>query len=170
MARILGIDPGTRFTGWGIVEPWGPRARCVACGVIRAGEKGPLEKRLLKIHVGLSAVLAEHQPTAVAVEDIFFAKHANAALKLGHARGVALLVAAVAGLEVFAYPPALVKRTVTGRGRADKEQVGRLVQAILGIDEAPAVDAADALAIGITHVQATRSRSMGIRPPVVSKR
>ncbi len=157
--RILGIDPGTRRTGWGVIEPWGPRAKVVAAGVISAPARRPLEARLKLIHDGLAEVIAAHLPTCMAVEDIFFAKHASAALKLGHARGVALLTAANAGLTVEAYPPALVKRTVTGRGRADKEQVARLVGAILGLKELPAIDASDALAIAITHLQASRARA-----------
>ncbi|MEM9073052.1 MAG: crossover junction endodeoxyribonuclease RuvC [Myxococcota bacterium] len=155
--RILGIDPGTRITGWGVIEPYGPRARVLDAGVIRASTKKPLEYRLRQIGKGLEEVLAAHTPTCVAVEDIFYAKHANAALKLGHARGVALYIAARADLEVHAYPPALVKRTVTGRGRADKDQVARLVGAILNLKELPPIDATDALAIAITHLQASRS-------------
>ncbi len=158
--KILGIDPGTRRTGWGVIEPWGPRAKVVAAGVISAPAKGSLEARLKLIHDGLARVIAEHRPSCVAVEDIFFAKHASAALKLGHARGVALLAAANAGLRVEAYPPALVKRTVAGRGRADKDQVARLVGAILGLRELPPVDASDALAIAITHLQASRARAV----------
>lgn len=158
--KILGIDPGTRLTGWGVIEPWGPRAKVVSAGVISAPAKRPLEARLKLIHDGIAEVIAAHQPTCVAVEDIFFAKHASAALKLGHARGVALLAAANAGLRVEAYPPALVKRTVAGRGRADKDQVARLVGAILGLKELPAVDASDALAIAITHLQASRARAL----------
>ncbi|HJL39518.1 MAG TPA: crossover junction endodeoxyribonuclease RuvC, partial [Polyangiaceae bacterium LLY-WYZ-15_(1-7)] len=161
--RVLGIDPGTRRTGWGVIEPWGPRARVVASGVIAAGDKRPLEKRLRTIHEGLAAVIAEHGPRAVAVEEIFHHKFANAAMKLGHARGVALLAAASADLEVFAYAPSLVKRTVAGRGRADKAQVARLVTAILQLDETPPEDASDALAIALTHVQASRAVGMRAR-------
>jgi len=163
--RILGIDPGTIRTGWAVVEPWGPRARAIGYGVIAAGQKRPLPERLARIHDALVAVIEEHAPGAVAVEDIFFAKYPNAALKLGHARGVALLVAAKAQLEVFAYEPALIKRTVAGRGRADKAQVAALVRAALKLDETPQTDASDALAVGLTHVQAMRSRSAQVRRP-----
>jgi crossover junction endodeoxyribonuclease RuvC len=113
------------------------------------------------IHQGLQQVIAEHQPEAVAVEEIFFAKYANAALKLGHARGVALLAAAESELEVHEYPPAIVKRTVVGRGAADKTQVARLVTALLGLTTPPEEDAADALAVAITHIQASRSKGIG---------
>ncbi len=95
------------------------------------------------------------------MEEIFFAKYPNAALKLGHARGVTLLVAAQSGLEVYEYPPAVVKRTVVGRGAADKTQVARLIAALLGLKTTPEEDAADALAVAITHVQASRSKALG---------
>ncbi len=137
----------------------------IACGVISAPKKRPLEQRLAAIFDGLTEVVCTHAPRSVAVEDIFFAKYANAALKLGHARGVAILVAAQADLEVFAYPPAVVKRTVAGMGNADKEQVARLVGAILGMKTLPGIDARDACAIAITHLQAARSRSALLRAP-----
>lgn len=158
--RVLGIDPGSRRTGWGVVQLEGTRLRHIAAGTIAVPEKLPLPKRLHLIHRGLKQVIAEHQPEAVAVEEIFFAKHANAALKLGHARGVALLVAAESEFEVHEYPPAIVKRTVVGRGSADKTQVGRLVSALLGLKAPPEEDAADALAVAITHIQASRSKGL----------
>jgi crossover junction endodeoxyribonuclease RuvC len=156
--RVLGIDPGSRRTGWGVVQLEGTRLRHIAAGTIAVPEKMPLPTRLRRIHEELQRLISEHQPEVVAVEEIFFAKYANAALKLGHARGVALLVAAESELEVHEYPPAIVKRTVVGRGGADKTQVGRLVTAILGLDAPPEEDAADALAVAITHIQASRSR------------
>ena len=124
-------------------------------------EKLALEKRLQTIHAELGQIIETHAPQAVAVEEIFFAKYANAALKLGHARGVALLVAAQAEIAVHEYPPAIVKRTVVGRGGADKVQIGRLVTALLGLTEPPEEDAADALAVAITHIQASRSKLPG---------
>ncbi len=154
--RVLGIDPGTIKTGWGVVDKKGTRVTAVASGIIRAGKR-PLPARLAIIHAGLTAVVVEHAPDAVALEDIFFAKHANAALKLGHARGVAMLVAAQAELDLHEYPPALVKRTVAGKGSAGKDQMGRLVMAILGLREAPGEDAADALAVALTHLLAQRA-------------
>ena len=158
--RVLGIDPGSRRTGWGVVQLEGTRLRHVAAGTIAVPEKQQLAKRLHLIHQGLQQIIAEHQPESVAVEEIFFAKYPNAALKLGHARGVALLVAAESGLEVHEYPPAVVKRTVVGRGAADKTQVGRLVSAVLGLKTSPEEDAADALAVAITHIQASRSKAI----------
>ena len=159
--RVLGIDPGSRRTGWGVVELRGTRLLHLGAGTISVPEKLALARRLRRIHEELERVIAEHRPESVAVEEIFYAKYANAAIKLGHARGVALLAAEQSGLEVHEYPPAIVKRTVVGRGAADKSQVGRLVMALLGLREAPEEDAADALAIAITHIQASRSKSLG---------
>ena len=156
--RVLGVDPGSVRTGYGIIERDGTRLRLIAAGTLTAGEKAPLEQRLLLIHTGLVALIAEHAPHAVAVEDIFMAKFANAALKLGHARGVALLAAAQAGMPAHAYPPAVVKRSIVGKGAADKTQVARIVGAMLGMPpgELPGIDAADALAIALTHAQVAR--------------
>ncbi len=159
--RVLGIDPGSRRTGWGVVQLEGTRLRQIAAGTISVPEKLALEKRLQTIHAELGQIIETHAPQAVAVEEIFFAKYANAALKLGHARGVALLVAAQAEIAVHEYPPAIVKRTVVGRGGADKVQIGRLVTALLGLTEPPEEDAADALAVAITHIQASRSKLPG---------
>jgi crossover junction endodeoxyribonuclease RuvC len=156
--RVLGIDPGSRRTGWGVVQLEGTRLRQVAAGTITAPERLALADRLRKIHEELRHVIEAHTPEAMAVEEIFFAKYPNAALKLGHARGVALLAAAQFEIAVHEYPPAIVKRTVVGRGAADKVQVGRLVSALLGLQTPPEEDAADALAVAITHIQASRSR------------
>ena len=161
--RVLGIDPGSRRTGWGVVQLEGTRLRHVGAGTIAASGDLPLAKRLEIIHRELERVISEYGPEAIAVEEIFFAKYPNAALKLGHARGVALMVAAQADLEVHEYPPAVVKRTVVGRGAADKAQIGRLVTALLGLEAPPEEDSADALAVAITHIQAARSASIGRR-------
>ena len=158
--RVLGIDPGSRRTGWGVVELEGTRLHHLGGGTIRVPERAPLHQRLRFIHEALERIVAEQRPQAIAVEEIFFAKYANAALKLGHARGIALLVAAQSELEVHEYPPAIVKRTIVGRGGADKQQMGRLVTALLGLAAPPEEDAADALAIAITHIQASRSRGL----------
>jgi crossover junction endodeoxyribonuclease RuvC len=154
--RVLGIDPGSVRTGWGVVERKGQSARGIAAGVIRVPERAALAERLELIHRGIALVLAEHKPDAVAIEDIFFARYAQAALMLGHARGVALLAAAQAGLSVSAYPPAVVKRAIVGSGKAEKTQVAALVGALLGLRELPGIDATDALAIAITHLNASR--------------
>lgn len=167
--RVLGIDPGTHRTGYGIVEPDGPRVRCVATGVITAKEKAPLELRLEVMHRGLAALIVEHEPTAVAVEEVYVGEHASAALALGHARGVALLAAAQASLAITPYPASVVKRTIAGRGSASKDQVAMLVRAILGLRELPGVDATDALAIALTHLRAAPMQA-ALRAPAPPRR
>jgi crossover junction endodeoxyribonuclease RuvC len=157
--RVLGLDPGSIRTGWGVVEaqPGNARGvRGVSAGVIRVPEKAELSERLKLIFAGVKAVIAEHQPCAIAIEDIFFARYPQAALMLGHARGVALLAAAEAGFSVATYPPAVVKRSIVGSGRAEKSQVALLVGAVLGLRDLPSEDASDALAIALTHFNATR--------------
>lgn len=154
--RVLGLDPGSVRTGWGVVEWQGQRPRGVAAGVIRVKETAPIAERLDHIHRGVCAVLEEFKPDAVAIEDIFFARYPQAALVLGHARGVAMLAAAQRSLAVSAYPPAVVKRAIVGSGRADKQQVAQLVGALLQLGELPSVDATDALAVAIAHLNATR--------------
>ncbi|MCA9607502.1 MAG: crossover junction endodeoxyribonuclease RuvC [Myxococcales bacterium] len=156
MTRVLGIDPGTRRTGWGVVERVGGKLHGVGAGVIRLDEKAPLADRLEVVYDRLDALIDEHRPRAVAVEDVFYAKYPNAAIKLGHVRGVVLLLVARRGLMLGEYPPALVKRTVAGRGAADKQQLGRLVGAMLGLEDELGADATDALAIAITHLAANR--------------
>ncbi len=155
--RVLGIDPGTRRTGWGVAEQRRSKLHGVAAGVIRLREKDALADRLEVVFDRLDALIEEHRPDVIAVEDVFYAKHANAAIKLGHVRGVVLLLVAKRQLALAEYPPALVKRTVAGRGAADKKQVGRVVGAMLGLSELPAEDATDALAIAITHLAAARA-------------
>lgn len=154
--RVLGLDPGSVRTGWGVIEGGQQRVRGVAAGVIRVPEKAPIAERLSRIYDGVRGVLDEYKPDAVAVEDIFFARYPQAALMLGHARGVALLAVAQAGLSVNAYPPAVVKRAVVGSGRADKPQVAMLVGALLQLKELPAEDATDALAVALTHLNVLR--------------
>ncbi len=155
--RALGIDPGTRKTGWGVVDKKGTRLIAVASGTISVNAKKPLAQRLYAIHAAINQVIEEYSPGVMALEDMFFAKFPNAAIKLGHARGVAMVAGAAAGLVVHEYPPALVKRTVVGKGNATKPQVARLVGAILGLKELPGEDATDALAVAVTHLQTLRS-------------
>jgi crossover junction endodeoxyribonuclease RuvC len=150
---VLGVDPGTLRTGWGVVRRVGARLQGVEAGVISPARDACLEQRLLAIYEQLSAVIERHAPTCMAVEDVF-SKHARSALTLGHARGVVLLVGARASLAVSAYPPAVVKRSVAGNGQAPKEQLARIVGAILGLRDLPTADASDALAIAITHANA----------------
>jgi crossover junction endodeoxyribonuclease RuvC len=154
--RVLGIDPGTRRTGWGVVERRASVMGAIDAGVITLDARAPLADRLEVVYDALDRLIDAHAPHAIAVEDVFYAKHANAAIKLGHVRGVVLLLVAKRGLPLAEYAPALVKRTVAGRGAADKDQVGRLVGAMLGMKELPGVDATDALAIAITHLTSLR--------------
>ena len=153
--RVIGVDPGTRRLGWGVVEREGTRVRHVAHGTIQM-PVGSLPERLVRIDRELAAVIAEHAPDAGAVESIFFAKNAQSAAKLGHARGVVLLCLSRAGLAVGEYPPATVKRAVVGGGRAEKHQVARIVASLLRLREAPQEDAADALAVAVTHLNTIR--------------
>ena len=153
---ILGVDPGTRHLGWGVVRAEGSRMTCEGCGVANPSPSLPLSGRLVLIDEALGGVLRMYGPEESAVETLFFAKDAQAASKLGHARGGVLLVLAKAGLPIHEYEPARVKRAVTGRGRAEKTQVAMMVKAILGLREVPAADAADALAVAITHAYFAR--------------
>jgi crossover junction endodeoxyribonuclease RuvC len=150
---VLGLDPGTRHFGWGVVERRGTRLLHHAHGIVHTDERAPIAERLVTIERELVAVVGAQRPAAASVEALFYAKDAQAAAKLGHARGVALLVCARAGLEVFEYPPARVKRTVAGSGRADKAQVAQMIRVLLGLPSAPPADAADALALAVTHLQ-----------------
>jgi crossover junction endodeoxyribonuclease RuvC len=154
--RIFGIDPGSERTGYGCVETDGRRHHLVTCGAIAAAATDPFPARLARIHRELAALLATCRPDCVAIENLFHATNARSALKLGHARGVAMLAAVQAGCEVVEYTPAEVKRAVVGYGRAEKQQVQHMIKLLLGLAEAPSPhDAADALAIAICHVHST---------------
>jgi crossover junction endodeoxyribonuclease RuvC len=151
--KIFGIDPGSERTGFGCIESSGSRHRLIICGALAAPARATFPERLTLIHTGLAALLARHRPDCVAVENIFYARNVRSALKLGHARGVALLAAAEAGLPVIEYAPAEIKRAVVGYGRAEKSQIQRMVQLLLGLDALPSPhDAADALAVAICHL------------------
>ncbi len=149
---VLGIDPGSHRTGWGVVWCEGSVLRHLASGIL-SGEGDTLSARLCAIADALDVLLARHQPEAVAVETIFHAKNSQSALLLGHARGVALLSAARAGAQVFEYTAGQIKQATVGRGRADKEQVRTMVRAILGLQGPLGLDASDALAAAICHAQ-----------------
>jgi crossover junction endodeoxyribonuclease RuvC len=150
--RVLGIDPGTRHMGWALLSRVGTKIEHVAHGVIDADEKAPLADRLVVIDAALAEVIETHRPDVGAVEGLFFAKDAQAAAKLGHARGVVLLRLAKGGIEIREYAPTLVKRTVVGKGQADKKQVAMVVKNVLRLPELPRSDAADAIAIALTHL------------------
>jgi crossover junction endodeoxyribonuclease RuvC len=151
--RIFGIDPGSDRTGYGCVETTGSRRRIVSSGTISSPLGASFPDKLLRIHSRLAAVLAECRPDCVAIENLFHAANVRSALKLGHARGVAMLAAVEAGLPVVEYTPAEIKRAVVGYGRAEKHQVQQMVKVLLGLRSVPAPhDAADALAVAICHI------------------
>lgn len=151
--RVLGLDPGTAATGYGVVEFAGPGAtRLVECGVVRTAAASPLEQRLAQIFDAIADLIVQHRPDVVAVESVFVARNPRSALVLGHARGAALLAAAKAGLPVAEYAPAVVKRTVVGAGAATKIQVQRMAARLLRLSAPPAPDdAADGVAVALTH-------------------
>jgi crossover junction endodeoxyribonuclease RuvC len=149
--RILGIDPGLRRTGWGVVAVEGNRLSFVGCGSVDANERLALAARLLAIYDGLTRVIAEFRPDEAAVEATFVNKDASATLKLGQARGIAMLVPAQAGLPVAEYAPNLVKKTIVGAGHSEKQQIRMMVGMLLPKADPQSEDAADALAIAVTH-------------------
>jgi crossover junction endodeoxyribonuclease RuvC len=149
--RILGIDPGSSVTGFGVVERRGSRVAHVAHGTVRAARGAALADRLAKIQIGLAAAIAEHRPQVVVVERIFAGRSARSALVLGHARGVALVTAALAGLSILEYTAPEIKLAVAGTGAAGKRQVQAMVARLLGLTVPPAYDAADALAAALCH-------------------
>jgi crossover junction endodeoxyribonuclease RuvC len=160
--RILGLDPGLSAMGWGVIAVSGTRLAHVAHGVIATKPAAGLGMRLMELHRVLEGVIAEHGPTAIAVEQAFVAKDASAALKLGHARAVALLAAAQAGLQIAEYAPNQIKKCVVGAGHAGKEQVQFMVKRLLPACGVTQADAADALAAAIAHahLSTTRARVM----------
>jgi crossover junction endodeoxyribonuclease RuvC len=154
---VLGIDPGSTVTGYGIVEFARGRLRYHGGGAIRTSSAMPMGERLVKIHAGLVAALAEHKPDGVAIEAIFRYKSSESALRLGQARGVALLAAAQAGYAVAEYNPMSVKKAVGAHGAADKDALARMVHLLLGVSPEGPADVTDALAIAITHCHASAS-------------
>ena len=154
--KVFGIDPGSERTGYGCVETDGSRHRLVACGAIVVSPRSGFPAQLLGIHQRLSSLLAECRPDCVAIESLFYAVNVHSALKLGHARGVAVLAAVQGGYPVAEYAPAEIKRAVVGYGRAEKHQVQEMVKLLLGLPEVPEPDdAADALAVAICHIHGT---------------
>ena len=164
--KIFGIDPGSERTGYGCVETDGSRHRMVVCGAIRTPPHATFPEKLLVIHTRLAALLIECRPDAVAIENLFHSANVRSALKLGHARGVAMLAAVEAGMGVFEYTPAEIKRAVVGYGRAEKPQVQQMVKLLLGLTAVPSPhDAADALAVAICHVNShPRARLVDAMP------
>ncbi|SET70624.1 Holliday junction endonuclease RuvC [Marinobacter segnicrescens] len=156
MAIILGVDPGSRITGYGIIRVTGRHTDYLDSGCIRMGER-PMAERLQVIFQGLATLIAEFRPDEFAIEQVFMARNPDSALKLGQARGVAIVSAANSGLPVHEYSARQVKQAVVGKGGADKSQVQHMVQAILGLERKPQADAADALAIALCHAHMSQS-------------
>ncbi|MGQ0658867.1 MAG: crossover junction endodeoxyribonuclease RuvC [Chromatiales bacterium] len=150
MTRIIGIDPGSRITGYGVVEMERGRLRHITDGCIRTPEGG-LAERLRAIYDGVCQVIAAHEPTEMAVEKVFVNRNADSALKLGQARGAAIVAGASHGLPVYEFTPAEVKQAIVGQGRADKIQVQHMVKVLLSLRETAQSDAADALAVALCH-------------------
>ena len=171
--RILGVDPGSRICGYGVVEvgrsasmPSGlANYRYIECGVLTARAQAPMEHRLGEVARWLTDVITDLRPAIVALEDVFSHINPRSALALAQARGMVLAVAGMAGLPVYSYAPAVVKKTVTGRGRASKDQVIAMVRTLVGLNRDPRADAADALAVAITHAQRSAfSERIGVTP------
>jgi crossover junction endodeoxyribonuclease RuvC len=165
--RVLGIDCGTEYTGYGVVELLDDeRLVCIVCGAIKVSPRDPMPMRLSRISIGLQELICEHRPDRVAIEDVFYAVNVKSALKLGQVRGVAMLAAATAGLEVAEYSPLSIKSAVVGYGKAEKHQVQQMVTRLLNLDQVPeSPDGADALAIAICHLHtaATKERQSASR-------
>ena len=156
--RIFGIDPGSERTGYGCIESAGTRHRLVICGSLSAPARATFPEKLQIIHAGLKSLLERHRPECVAIEDIFYARNVRSALRLGHARGVAILAASQLGLRVVEYSPAEIKRAVVGYGRAEKPQVQEMIKLLLGLEAKPSPhDVADALAVAVCHIHTTSS-------------
>ena len=167
--RVFGIDPGSDRTGYGCVETDGSRHRIVLSGAITSPPRAAFPEKLRHIHASLVSLIAESRPDCVAIENLFHATNVRSALKLGHARGVAMLAAVEAGLDVAEYTPAEIKRAVVGYGRAEKHQVQQMIKLMLGLAAPPTPhDAADALAVAICHAHAmgpARTTSIRTRQP-----
>jgi crossover junction endodeoxyribonuclease RuvC len=163
--KIFGIDPGSERTGYGCIESTGSRHRLVICGSLSSPPRATFSEKLHVIHAGLAGLLARYRPDCVAIEDIFYARNVRSALKLGHARGVALLAASEAGFPIAEYSPAEIKRAVVGYGRAEKPQVQEMVRLLLGLDARPSPhDVADALAVALCHVHASSGPAARLAP------
>jgi crossover junction endodeoxyribonuclease RuvC len=154
---LLGLDPGLRATGWGIIAASGTRLSHIANGCVRSDSEASLAERLLQIHDGLRQVIAEHHPDEAAVEETFVNENPHSTLKLGQARGVALLVPALAGLPVAEYAPNMIKKSVVGSGHAGKDQIRLMVSTLLPGCRITGDDAADALAVAICHAHRTET-------------
>jgi len=161
--RVIGVDPGTAITGWGVVEEQDNQSIMVACGVITTPAGMPLPKRLQIIYHELSGLIAQWQPQSSAIEELFFSKNAKTALTVGHGRGVAMLALANANLPIKEYKPLEVKQAITGHGGADKKQIQQMVKLLLNLNDIPRPDdAADALAVAICHLHSITNYELQI--------
>ena len=151
MERILGVDPGSRITGYGVIESHRGEIRFISCGVIKTTPKYPFSHRINEIFDGINQVIQLHNPAVAAVEDVFVSQNPRSALKLGQARGAAVVAAMQNGLAVHDYSPKLVKQSVVGYGQAEKGQVQHMVRILLNLPSEPSSDAADALAVALCH-------------------
>ena len=159
---VLGIDPGTAITGYGVVGRTADDAFVLlACGVIRTAAETPMAQRLLELHTDLRALIAEFKPDVMAVEKLFFGRNVTTAITVGQARGAILLAAALAGLDIAEYTPAEIKQAVSGYGSADKQHIQQMVQYLLNLDDIPRPDdAADGVAVALCHLQSARYRAL----------
>jgi crossover junction endodeoxyribonuclease RuvC len=166
---VLGIDPGTATTGYGVVSGDGTRPpTLIECGVIRTRPRDSLAERLREIHAGVTELIVRHRPTALVVEDVFYAKNVRTTVVLGHARGVVLLAGAQARIEVFEFPPAEIKKAVVGSGGATKEQVQFMLTRLLRLKAVPSPsDAADGVAAALTYLMTARLPKVAATPPVM---
>jgi crossover junction endodeoxyribonuclease RuvC len=164
VTRILGIDPGSRITGYGVIDMAGQRSLHVASGCLKVPEGG-LPERLKAIFDGVNDVIRRHRPEEMAVEVVFMNRNADSALKLGQARGAAIVAGVQQKLPVFEFTPTQIKQAIVGRGRADKAQVQYMVKVLLGLNQVPETDAADALAVALCHghIRETFTRMEGVR-------
>lgn len=169
--KVLGIDPGTAVMGYGVVES-GParQSRLLECGTLTTGSRDPLPARLRILYDGIATLIARHIPDSVAVESAFYGKNVRTAVVLSHARGVILLAAEIAGTEIAEYSPAMIKKTIVGRGAALKPQVGYMVAQLLRLKTPPSpYDAADGVAVALTHLMVTSHRAALARQTAVAR-
>jgi crossover junction endodeoxyribonuclease RuvC len=153
---VLGVDPGSRVTGYGFVEKQMNRLTCLHAGVVAVPAEVPFYERIHRIFRSMGELMGQYRPDEMAVEDVFFAKNVKSSLKIGHARGAVLIAAAERGIRIYEYSPLEIKKAVVGYGQASKEQVRAMVQRILRLSGAPSLDASDALATAICHLNWTR--------------
>ena len=163
--RVLGVDPGSRITGYGLLEERNREISFIEAGLVKPPEKMPFSQKIHRIFQGLVEILDRCAPDAVAVEDLFYAKNARSSLKLGHARGAALIAAGQHNIPVFEYTPLEIKKSVVGYGRADKEQVRSMVNIMLRLTKQVPLDASDALAAAICHINSARLSALKQKTP-----